>query len=85
MPESPTLGDLYKLKRLTDEQVTAAVSAYCADPTPGVREIAEGVSLYIAAAVLASPYAREVLALADAQEGMRWTAVRTAILLARPR
>ncbi|WP_407523707.1 hypothetical protein [Methylobacterium oryzisoli] len=83
MPDTPTLADLYKAKRLTDDDMTAAVAGYLADPTPGPREIAEGISLDIAAAVLASPYATEILAREDAPEGRRRMAVRTTILLAR--
>ena len=78
-----TLGDLYKAKRLTDDDLTAAVAGYLADPTPGPHEIADGISLDIAAAVLASPYATEILAREGAPEAQRRMAVRTAILLAR--
>lgn len=55
-----TGGDLYKAKRLTDDDLTAAVVGYLADPTLGPRKIADGISLDIAAAVLASPYATEI-------------------------
>lgn len=47
------------------------------------REIADGITLDIAAAVLASPYAIEILAREGAPEAQRRMAVRTAILLAR--
>ncbi|MBY0296832.1 MAG: hypothetical protein K2X71_12455 [Methylobacterium sp.] len=49
-----------------------------------VREIADGISLDIAAAVLASPYATEILAREGAPDAQRRMAVRTAILLALP-
>jgi hypothetical protein len=78
-----TLGDLYKAKRLTDDDLTAAVAGYLADPTPGQSEIAEGVRLDIGAAVLESPYATEILAREGAPEAQRRMAVRTAILLAK--
>ncbi|MBY0295655.1 MAG: hypothetical protein K2X71_06400 [Methylobacterium sp.] len=78
------LGDLYKAKRLTDDDLTAAATGYLADPTPGPRKIADGISLDIAAAVLASPYATEILAREGAPEAQRRMAVRTAILLALP-
>ena len=63
--------------------MNAAVAAYLADPTPGPREITEGITLDLAAVMLANAYAREVLALMDALEAQKRMAVRTAILLAR--
>ncbi|ACL60525.1 hypothetical protein [Methylobacterium nodulans] len=51
------MGELYKLKHVTGEQVEAAVLAYLADPTPGMRLTAEGVAIDIAAVILANPYA----------------------------
>lgn len=83
MSDGPPLADLYKAKHLTDDDLTAAVAGYLADPTPGPRAIADGITLDIAAAVLASPYATEILAREDAPEPRRRMAVRTAILLAR--
>lgn len=82
-PRIPTLAGLYKSKRLTGDDLIAAVAGYLADPTPGPQEIAPGLTLDIAAAVLASPYATEILAREGAPEAQRRMAVRTAILLAR--
>ncbi|WP_018261866.1 hypothetical protein [Methylobacterium sp. WSM2598] len=84
MADTPTIGELYKLKHVTDEQLDAAVREYLDDPTPGMRLIAKGVALDLAAVVLANPYAREVLARAEAAKAQKQMAVRTAILLARP-
>ncbi|WP_083786459.1 hypothetical protein [Methylobacterium nodulans] len=75
------MGELYKLKHITDEQLDAAVRDYLNDPTPGMRLIAEGVALDVAAVVLAHPYVRDVLARENAPEAQRCVAVRTAILL----
>ncbi len=45
--------------------------------------IADGITLDMATAALASPYATEILAREDSPEGRRRMAVRTAILLAQ--
>ncbi|ACL61172.1 hypothetical protein [Methylobacterium nodulans] len=84
MADTPMIGELYKLKHVTDEQIDAAVADYLNDPTSGMRLIAEGVALDLAAVVLAHPYARAVLAWENATEAQRRIVVRTAILLARP-
>ncbi|WP_084674000.1 hypothetical protein [Methylobacterium sp. WSM2598] len=60
-PKTPTIGELYKLKVVTDEQVNAAVAVCLDDPSPGPRLIAEGVTVDLAAVMLANAYAREVL------------------------
>jgi hypothetical protein len=78
-----TLGEHYRAGRLTDEALNAAIAGYLLDPAPGPRGIADGIMLDIAAAVLASPYATEVLEREDATPAQKRTAVRTAILLAR--
>ncbi|ACA17307.1 conserved hypothetical protein [Methylobacterium sp. 4-46] len=83
MPDRPTIGELFKLKAVTDEQVKSAVAASLDGPTPGLRLIAEGVAVDLAAVIPANAYAREVLALTNALEAQRRMAVRTAILLAR--
>ncbi|ACL61196.1 hypothetical protein Mnod_6414 [Methylobacterium nodulans ORS 2060] len=84
MADTPTVGELYKLKHVTDEQIDAVVRDDLNDPTPGMRLIAEGIALDFAAVVLAHPYAREVLARENAPEAQQRIAVRTAIRLARP-
>ncbi|ACL58128.1 hypothetical protein [Methylobacterium nodulans] len=79
----PTVADLRTTKRLTDEQLDAAVMAYLADPCPGPRRIAEGLTLDIAAAVADFRQAAEAMRRKDVTVARR-VAVRTAILLARP-
>ena len=74
-----TYDEHYKAKRLTNDDLTMAVDDYLAGP----RSVAEGVIFDIAAAVLASPYATEILAREGAPEAQRRMVVRTAILLAR--
>ncbi len=77
-----TGGEAYKQKRLTDDALDAAISAYLADPSkPASVEVGKG-SIDVAAAVLAHAYAVEVLARQDGTPGQRRNAVRTAVLLA---
>ncbi|ACL63132.1 hypothetical protein [Methylobacterium nodulans] len=84
LPDTPTIGELLKLKRITSEQINAAAAAYIADPAPGVREIAKRVKPDIAAAVEAHPYAQKALAQPEATVRERKSVVKRAILLARP-
>ncbi|KMO35852.1 hypothetical protein VQ02_16540 [Methylobacterium variabile] len=84
MTDPSTIGDLYKRKRITDEQIDEAVTSYLNDPTPGLRPLAQGVAVDVGAIMQATPHAREVLAMRDATEAQMHMAVRTAILLAAP-
>jgi hypothetical protein len=45
MADHLTLGDLFRAKRITNDDFEAAVSAYLAHPTPGACLIADGVTL----------------------------------------
>ncbi|WP_407519949.1 hypothetical protein [Methylobacterium oryzisoli] len=80
----PTLGDLFKVNAVTDLHLSAAVAAYLADPRPGLREIASGIRLDIAAAVEAHEWARRVVADESIIAQARRNAIRRAILMARP-
>ncbi|WP_018260551.1 hypothetical protein [Methylobacterium sp. WSM2598] len=84
MAATPTIENLYKLKRITDEQLDAAVTDYLNDPTPGPRQLADGLVIDVCAVMEANPHARAVLAARDSSEAQMRMAVRTAILLARP-
>lgn len=83
MPESPTVGELFKAKAVTDEQVSAAVEAYHADPDTTAHPIADGYSLDLAAAVAGHGWASQVVADPESSPGLKRAATRTAILLAR--
>jgi hypothetical protein len=83
MPDQRTLGELHKANLVTDDDLNAAVTGYLTDPTPGPRQIAEGVTLDIAAALLANRWATDMLADEGTSEAARRNAVRTAILLVR--
>ncbi|CAO4140615.1 hypothetical protein LPLAFNJD_LOCUS736 [Methylorubrum aminovorans] len=80
---SPTVGELFKAKVVTDEQVNAAVEAYLAKPETNAHPIADGYVLDLAAAVAGHAWASEVIASPEASPGLRRAATRTAILLAR--
>ncbi|MGY2048159.1 hypothetical protein [Methylobacterium sp. JK268] len=82
--EAPTLADLFKARSLTDQDLSAAVTAYFSDPRPGPREIARGIRLDIAAAIAAHDWARTVVADETIIATARRNAVRAAILRARP-
>ena len=84
MPDpNPTVGELFKAKAVTDDQVNAAVDAYHADPGTTAHPIADGYNLDLAAAVTGHGWASQVAANPESSPGLRRGAVRTAILLAR--
>lgn len=80
---NPTVGELFKAKAVTDEQVNAAVDAYHADPGATAHPIADGYSLDLAAAVIGHGWASQVVANPESSPTLKRGAIRTAILLAR--
>ncbi|GAA0278117.1 hypothetical protein LNAOJCKE_4530 [Methylorubrum aminovorans] len=84
MPDlNPTVGELFKAKAVTDDEVNAAVEAYLAKPETDAHPIADGYSLDLAAAVAEHGWASQVVANPESSPGLKRSAVRTAILLAR--
>lgn len=83
MPESPTVGELFKAKAVTDDEVDALVAAVLAGQRDERAELAEGYTVDVAAAVNASPFATAVLRDKTSRNGAKRNAARTAILLAR--
>lgn len=85
MPDpNPTVGELFKAKAVTDEQVNAALEAYLAKPeTDDAHPIADGYVLDLAAAVGGHGWASQVVGNPESSPGLKRSAVRTAILLAR--
>ncbi|GEL44194.1 hypothetical protein MEX01_47850 [Methylorubrum extorquens] len=79
---NPTIGELFKAKAVTDDEVNAAVEAYLADPDTA-HPIADGYSVDLAAAVAGHGWASAVVANPESSPGLKRGAVRTAILLAR--
>jgi hypothetical protein len=84
MVDALTTSELAKAETVAFEQVEAAVSAYLADPTTGRFALGAGYELNLAATVKADRWATTVLRAGGMGEKTRRTAVRNAILLAKP-
>jgi hypothetical protein len=80
---SPTVGELFKAKAVTDDEVNAAVEAYLTDLEAGIFPIAAGYVVDVDAAVVKHLWASHVIANEESSPGLRRAAVRTAVLLAR--
>jgi hypothetical protein len=79
-----TFGELFKAKAITDADVEAAVDAHLADPTRKAFVMGESHEVDLHAAVEASKFATLMLADPAIATKSKRSAVRTAILLARP-
>lgn len=84
MATDQTIGDLFRAKAISEEEVDAAVTVCVAGPPEEPFVFAETYAVDLAAAVQAIPQARERLADPSASEFRKRIAVRTAIMLARP-
>jgi hypothetical protein len=80
---NPTVGELFKAKAVTDDEVNAAVEAYLSDLEAGIFPIADGYVVDVDAAVVKHLWASHVIANPESSPGLKRGAVRTAILLAR--
>ncbi|TXM92099.1 hypothetical protein FV222_23700 [Methylobacterium sp. WL103] len=80
----PTTGDLFKAKIVTDDEVNTAVDIFMRAADVRLFRFASGHTLDLAAAVRASRHATATLTEPTAKDGSKRSAVRTAILLARP-
>ncbi|WP_159392791.1 hypothetical protein [Methylobacterium sp. C1] len=69
---------------IIDDDVSALVEAYLADPTSRTAAFGEGYRIDPAAAVASHPFARTLIEQSWAGEGLRHAAVRAAVLLAEP-
>ncbi|PXW63070.1 hypothetical protein [Methylobacterium sp. B4] len=85
MAASLTVGDLFKAKAVTDEQVNTAVETYLTRPETSAHPIAEGYTVDLAAAVEGHGWASQIAANPAINPVLRRAAVQTAILLARAR
>ncbi|GJE30699.1 hypothetical protein [Methylobacterium oxalidis] len=72
---------MFKAKAITDEDVSAVVDAYMADPTTSLFVFGDGYGL--APGVLSHARASQTVLNANATDQLRRAAVSTAILLAR--
>ncbi|CAO4173176.1 hypothetical protein [Methylorubrum extorquens] len=80
---SPTVGELFKAKAVTDDEVNAAVEAYLTDFEAGIVPIADGYVVDVDGAVVKHLWASHVIANDESGPGLKRAAVRTAILLAK--
>ena len=76
--------DLFTTLDIVDDDVSAVVDAYLADPRPGTVAFGEGYRIDPAAAVAAHPFARTLIAQPWADARLRRVVIRAAILLAEP-
>jgi hypothetical protein len=58
---NPTVGELFKAKAVTDEQVNASVEVYLADPRTTANPVADGYILDPAAAIAGHRGASQVV------------------------
>jgi hypothetical protein len=84
MAKRPMTLDLFATLDIVDDDVSAVVDAYLADPTSGSVDFGEGYRIDPAMAVNAHPFARTLINQPWADAGLRRAAVRAAILLAEP-
>ncbi|WP_081437822.1 hypothetical protein [Methylobacterium radiotolerans] len=84
MAKRPMTLDLFTTLDIVDDDVSAVVDAYLADPTPGSVAFGDGFRIDPAAAVASHPFARTLIDQPWADAGLRRAAIRAAILLAEP-
>ncbi|MBB5762629.1 hypothetical protein ABEV34_09410 [Methylorubrum rhodesianum] len=83
MAATLTVGELFKAKAVTDEQVSAAVETYLTKPKTSAHPIADGYTVDLGAAVARHGWARRLMASPKTNPLLKRAAVQTAILLAR--
>ena len=83
MPGPMTL-DLLVTLRIVDDDVTAVVDAYLADPSCGNVRFGEGYRIDPASAVEEHPFAATLMRRSWAGDDLRRAAVRAAVMLAVP-
>jgi hypothetical protein len=84
MARRPMTLDLFATRDIIDDDVSAVVDAYLADPRSGTVAFGEVYRIDPAAAVASHPFARTLMGQPWAGEALRRAAVRAAILLAEP-
>ena len=77
--------DLLATLRIVDDDDAAMVDAYMADPQQGTVRFGDGYEIDPALALAAHPFAIQLIGQPGADDGLRRTAVRAAIMLARSR
>ena len=84
MTRRPMTLDLFDTFQVVDDDVTAVVDTYLAEPACGMVSFGEGFQLDPAAAVALHPFARILLHQPWTSADLRRAAVRAAIMLAQP-
>ncbi|MGA4555518.1 hypothetical protein [Methylorubrum aminovorans] len=79
----PTVGELFKAKVVTHDDLNALIDAVLDGRMEERVELGEGYTLDVAAAVKVNAFATAILRDKTSSKGAKRTAVRTAILLAR--
>ena len=80
----PMTLDLLETLAIVDDDLTAAVNAYMADPGCGSITFGKGYRIDPAAAVAEHPFASTLMRQPWADEELRRAAVRAAVMLAQP-
>lgn len=83
MPGPMTL-DLLATLRIVDDDVTAVVNAYLADPSCGIVRFGEGYRIDPALAVAEHPFSSTLMSKSWVGDDLRQAAVRAAVMLAVP-
>lgn len=84
MAPNPTVSELRKSAEIKNEDIDAAPYAYLANPKAAPFRFSSGHEIDLAAAVGAYRPAVAAVADPDRTPKLKWTMVRTAILLAYP-
>jgi len=84
MAKRPMTLDLFATLDIVDDDVTAVVDAYMANPTSSSVSFGDGYRIDPAAAVAGHPFARTLIDQPWASAELRRAAVRAAILMAQP-
>ncbi|MDF2601983.1 MAG: hypothetical protein K0Q54_4806 [Methylobacterium brachiatum] len=84
MAVAPAVSDLFKSKKITDDEVNAAIYAVPANVSDDPHALAAAYGLDLACAIQASTFATLIIADVHATLQQKQHAARTAIVLAHP-
>jgi hypothetical protein len=84
MTKNPTVGDLLKQGRVTEDDVRAAVEALLSGPATRHLAVGQTYRLYVGSSLRQGGFLGKTLRDPEASEGLKRAACRKAILLARP-
>ena len=84
MIERATTANLLATQQITEDDVSAVISAFVGDPRPGLFDLAAGYRVNVAGAIDEGPLLRELLGRAGASELLKRSTVRVAVMQAVP-